>query len=158
MQENGAEQPKVCSHTRTSLKIRSTPTDGEQKAQMRDGCQKKKTWNFTSQLFLMGTETSWSRVLKCILHPVVLLCHYPHYIFWNLKIFQKTGRKASLQDHCVQVVLHWKMYWMHQMHQCTVSQQERTLGNQPKRIVTNFTCKDTIANWISGFPMEIVEL
>ena len=32
MQENGAEQPKVYRCTRTSLKIRSTPTDGEQKA------------------------------------------------------------------------------------------------------------------------------
>ena len=36
MQENGAEQPKVNRHTRTSLKIRSTPTDVEQKAQMRE--------------------------------------------------------------------------------------------------------------------------
>ena len=36
MQENGAEQPRVYRHTRTMLKIRSTPTDGEQKAQMRE--------------------------------------------------------------------------------------------------------------------------
>ena len=36
MQENGAEQPKVYRHTRSMLKIRSTPTDGEQKAQMRE--------------------------------------------------------------------------------------------------------------------------
>ena len=36
MQENGAEQPKVYRHTRTMLKIRSTPTDDEQKAQMRE--------------------------------------------------------------------------------------------------------------------------
>ena len=36
MQENGAEQPKVYRHTRTMLKIRSTPTDGEQNAQMRE--------------------------------------------------------------------------------------------------------------------------
>ena len=35
MQENGAEQPKVYRCTRTMLKIRSTPTDGKQKAQMR---------------------------------------------------------------------------------------------------------------------------
>ena len=69
------------------------------------------------------------------------------------------GRKtASLQDHCVQVVLHWKMHWMRQMHQCNISQQERTLENQPKSIVTNFTCKDTIATWISGFQMQIAEL
>ena len=36
MQENGAEQPKVYRHTRTMLKIRSTPTDGEQKAHIRE--------------------------------------------------------------------------------------------------------------------------
>ena len=34
MQENGAEQPKVIRHTRSMLKIRSTPTDGKQKVQM----------------------------------------------------------------------------------------------------------------------------
>ena len=36
MQENGAEQPRVYRHTRSMLKRRSTPTDGEQKAQMRE--------------------------------------------------------------------------------------------------------------------------
>ena len=36
MQENGAEQSKVYRCTRTMLKIRSTLTNGEQKAQMRE--------------------------------------------------------------------------------------------------------------------------
>ena len=36
MQENGAEQPKVYRCTRSMLKIRPTPTDGKQKAQMRE--------------------------------------------------------------------------------------------------------------------------
>ena len=36
MQENGAEQPRVYRCTRTMLKIRSTPTEGEQSAQMKD--------------------------------------------------------------------------------------------------------------------------
>ena len=36
MQENGVEQPKVYRCTRTMLKPRSTPTEGEQKAQMRE--------------------------------------------------------------------------------------------------------------------------
>ena len=36
MQENGAEQPRVYRCTRTMLKMRLTPTDGEQKAQMRE--------------------------------------------------------------------------------------------------------------------------
>ena len=36
MQENSAEQPKVYRCTRTMLKIRSTLTDGEHKAQIRE--------------------------------------------------------------------------------------------------------------------------
>ena len=36
MQENGAEQPRVYRHTRTMLKIRSTPTEGKQTAQMKE--------------------------------------------------------------------------------------------------------------------------
>ena len=36
MQENDAEQSKVYRCTRTMLKTRSTPTEGEQKAQMRE--------------------------------------------------------------------------------------------------------------------------
>ena len=34
--QNSVEQPRVYRHTRTMLKITSTPTDGEQKAQMRE--------------------------------------------------------------------------------------------------------------------------
>ena len=36
MQENGTEQPKVYRHTRTMLKIRSTPTEGKQTGQMKE--------------------------------------------------------------------------------------------------------------------------
>ena len=36
MQENGAEQPRVYRHTRIMLKPRSTPTEGEQIAQMKE--------------------------------------------------------------------------------------------------------------------------
>ena len=36
MQKNGTEQLKVYRHTRTMLKIRSTPTEGEQTGQMKE--------------------------------------------------------------------------------------------------------------------------
>ena len=36
MQENGSEQPRVYRHARTMLKIRSTPTEGKQTAQMKE--------------------------------------------------------------------------------------------------------------------------
>ena len=46
MQENGAEQPKVYRRTRTFLKIRSTPTDAKQKAQMREWMPEKEIAEF----------------------------------------------------------------------------------------------------------------
>ena len=36
IQENGAKQPKVYRHTRTMLKIRFTPTEGQQTAQIKE--------------------------------------------------------------------------------------------------------------------------
>ena len=51
-----------------------------------------------------------------------------------------------------------EMHLLHQLHQEHASQQERTLGSQPRSIVTKFTCKDTIATWISGLPVGNVEL
>ena len=58
MQENGAEQPEVYRHTRSMLKIRSTPTDGEQKAQMREWSTE--TGNVKSHIpaIPMGTEAA----------------------------------------------------------------------------------------------------
>ena len=46
IQENGAEQPRVHRCTRTSLKIRSTSTDGEQKAQMKEWMLEKENVEF----------------------------------------------------------------------------------------------------------------
>ena len=75
------------------------------------------------------------------------------------EFFQKTGRKARLQNHnCAQVVLHWEMHLMHQLHQEHTSQHVRTLESQTRGIMNNFTCKDTIATWISGLPVKNVEL
>ena len=68
-------------------------------------------------------------------------------------------RTLRLQHHnCAEVVLHWEIHLMHQMHQGYISQQERTLESQPRSIATNFTCKDTIATWTSGLSVGNVEL
>ena len=64
-----------------------------------------------------------------------------------------------MQNHnCAQVVLHWEMHLMHQLHQGHASQHMRTFESQPRSIVINFTCKDTIATWISGLPVANDEL
>ena len=46
LQENGAEQPRVYRHTRTVLKIRSSPTDGELKTQAREWSTEKEATTF----------------------------------------------------------------------------------------------------------------
>ena len=56
------------------------------------------------------------------------------------------------------MVLNWEMHLMHHLHQEHASQHVRTLESQPRSLVINFTCKDTIATWISGLPVENVEL
>ena len=58
MQENGAQQPKTYRHTRTFLKIRSTHTDGEAKAQMKEWMPEKENMEFYAPAIPIGTETS----------------------------------------------------------------------------------------------------
>ena len=41
MQKNGAQQPKIYRHTRTFLKTRSTPTNGKEKAQVKEWMPEK---------------------------------------------------------------------------------------------------------------------
>ena len=56
MQENGAEQPKVYRHTRTMLKIRSTPTEDEQIAQMKEWSTETRSIKSSIPAFLYGTR------------------------------------------------------------------------------------------------------
>ena len=132
MQENGAEQPKVYRHTRSMLKIRSTQTDSEQKAQVRE-------WS---------TETDNTKF------------NIPAIPYGNRNIMVKNSQGYSLPSGLMPPLpsLHWEMHLMHHLHQEHASQHMRTLESQPRSIVTNFTCKDTIAAWISGLPVENVEL
>ena len=56
MQENGAEQPKVYRHTRTMLKIRSTPTEGKQIAQMKEWTTETRSIESNIQAIPYGTR------------------------------------------------------------------------------------------------------
>ena len=56
MQENSAEEPKVYRCTRTSLKIRSTPTDGKQKAQIKEWMPEKENTEFHIPAILNGNK------------------------------------------------------------------------------------------------------
>ena len=158
MQENGTEQPRVYRHTRTMLKIRSNPTKGEQKAQMREWSTETDKAEFHIPAIPYGYRNITVKNSQEHSSPSNLTPPPPTLDLQNLKIFQKTGRKASLQNHCAQVVLHWEMamHLMHQMYLCNASQQERTLENLPRSIVTSFTCKDAIAPWSSNFQLEML--
>ena len=100
----------------------------------------------------MGSETVQLRILKKTLHP--------DEIFQYL-IFQKTGRKARSQSHCVQMILHWnlmhKIHNAHHMHQGHTSQHMRTLGSQLSHLVI-FICKDTIAPGSVDYQLANIEL
>ena len=114
MQENGAQQPKKNRHTRSFLKVRSTHTDGEVKAEMKEWMPEKEMLNFSSQLSLIGLETSWLRILRIDLHPVVLHHLYPHWIFQTPGIFQNEGRRWPA---CRTIVHKW--YYTENCTKCT---------------------------------------
>ena len=63
MQENGTEQPKVYRHTRTMLKIRSTPTDVEWTGHMKDYLTEIRNQSLEFQLFPIQSETLFMRIL-----------------------------------------------------------------------------------------------
>ena len=149
MQENSAEQPRVYGHTRSMLKIRSTPTNGEQKPQMREWSTETDNADFHIQAISYGNrnimvKNSQGHSLSSGLMPPLPSLDLPESEFFS--------------ENCAQVVLHWEMHLIHQLHQGHSSQHVRTLESQPRSIVTKFTCKDTIATWISGLPVENVEL
>ena len=152
MQENGAEQPKVYRCTRTILKIRSTPTDDEQKAQMKEWSTETDNTEFHIPAIPFGNRNVMLENSQEHSLPSGLALPLPTLDLPESEFFSENSGKARLQN------LNWEMHLMYLMHQCNVSQQERTLESQPRSTVTNFTCKDTIATWISGLPVENVEL
>ena len=54
MQENAALLPKIYRHTRTFLKIRSTPTDGKTKAKMKEWMPEKENVEFQAPAVFKG--------------------------------------------------------------------------------------------------------
>ena len=77
MQENGTEQPKVYRCTRTMLKIRSTPSEGEQTAQMKEWTTESRSVMSNTQAIPHGIKTVQPRILKKTLHLTLCSCHCP---------------------------------------------------------------------------------
>ena len=56
MQENSTEQPRVYRHTRTMLKIRSIPTEGERTAQMKEWTTESRSIKSNNPAIPYGTR------------------------------------------------------------------------------------------------------
>ena len=155
MQENGAEPSKVYRCTRTMLKIRSTPTDGEQKAQMREWSPETDNVELHIPAIPNGNrnlkvENSQEHPSSNSVQPPLPTLVLPQ----SEKFSENREENSQLAGPLCTSGTTREMHQMHQMHQCNVSQQDRSLGNQPRSKVTNFTCKDTKATWTSGFPVR----
>ena len=75
IQENSTDQPRVYRHARTILKIRSTPTDGEQTAQMKEWTTESRSIEFNIPAIPYGTRDCM--ILKDTLHPALCIHHCP---------------------------------------------------------------------------------
>ena len=164
MQENSAEQPKVYRHTRTMLKIRSTPTKGEKTAQLKE-------WTTETRIIESKIPTIPYGTTDCAIKNSQ---RYPSSNAVQLPLpsldlpdsenlsENREESQARLQNYCVQMVLHWmhlmhKMHNLLHMHQGHASQHVRTLGSQPSHLVI-FICKDTIAPGLVDYQLGNVEL
>ena len=106
MQENGAEQPKVYRHTRSMLKIRSAPTDGEQKAQMTEWSTEIDNAKYHIPAIPYRNRDCMIENSQGYSSPSGLALPLPSLDLREIKNFQKTGRKARLQNHCAQKTYH----------------------------------------------------
>ena len=98
-------QPKVYRHTRTSLKIRSTPTDGEAKAQMKEYMPEMENVKFHIPAIPNGNrnpmvEHSQARSSSSGLAPPLPTLDLPN----SEKKFRKQGGK---QPACRTIVYRW---------------------------------------------------
>ena len=159
VQENSAEQPKVYRCTRTMLKIRSTPTDSEQRAQAGQWSTESSDSKFHIPAIPDGnrnvrSENSQENYNSNSVQPPLPTLDLPE----SENFSEKREESQLAGSLCTNDTTLGQMHLMHQTHQCTnASQQEKTLESQPTNIVT-FTCKDTISTWNSGLPVENVEL
>ena len=98
---NSAEQPKVYRCTRTMLKTRSTPTEGEQKAQMREWSTETDNAEFHIPTFLYGNRNITVKNSQEHSSPPLPTLDLP-----ESENFSENKEETRLQNHCAQVVLH----------------------------------------------------
>ena len=77
MQENGTEQPEVYRCTRTMLKIRSTPTEGEQIAQMKQWTTETRSIESNIPAIPYWTRDCVTKISQRYAHPILCSSHCP---------------------------------------------------------------------------------
>ena len=143
MQENGAEQPKVYRHTRTFLKIRSTPTDGKAKTQKKEWMPGKENMEFHIPAIPNGNrnltvKNSQDRSSSSSLTPPLPTLHLPNTQNFS-EMREEDGQLAG--PLCTSGTT-LENVPDDQMHHCNASQQERTLVRSHTDSGTSFMCKD----------------
>ena len=116
------------------LKIRSTPTDGKQKAQMREWSTE--TQNVKSHIPAISYGNRDCVIRNFQRYASSNSVQPPLPMLDLLESYFSENREKSQKNHCAQMVLHWKMHLMphmHHMHQGHASQHVRTLESQPRK-------------------------
>ena len=141
------------------LKTRSTPTDGEQEVQMREWVPEKEDVMFQAQAVpserrnLMVKNSQGHSLLSGLLPPL------PSLDLPESENFSENREESQIAE----PQLYTSGTTMGNAPGAPISPGTckstcENFGKHPRSIVTNFTCKDTIATWISGLPVENVEL
>ena len=127
MQENGAEQPRVYRCTRTMLKIRSTPMDGKQKAQMREWSTETDNDEFLIPAILYGNRNVMVENSQEHSSPSSLTLPPPTLDLPKSENFSENREESQIAEPL-----------------CTSG---TTLGNAPDAQIAPGTCKSTRENF-----------
>ena len=104
------------------LKIRSTPTDGEQKAQMRQWSTE--TQNVKSHVPAIPYGNRDCMIENSQRHSSSNNVQPP---LPTLDLIESENLENFSENHCAQMVLQWKMHLMHHLHQEHARQHVRAL-------------------------------
>ena len=137
------------------IDLRSTPTDGEQKAQMREWSTETDNAECHILAIPYGNRNVMVENSQEHSSPSGLAPPLPTLDLPESENFSENREESQIAEPlCTSGATLGNAPDAPVQHKST----RENLENQPKSIVTNFTCKDTTATWISGFPIGNVEL
>ena len=144
MQENSAEQPKVYRHTRTMLKPRYTPTEGEQKAQMREWPTETENTKFHIPAIPYGNRNITIKNSQEHSSPSSLAPPLPTLDLPESENFSENKEESQIAE-----ALRTSGTTLGNTPDAPIApgthkSTRENFGKPARSIVTSFTCKDTI--------------